>query len=164
MTASPSPANAVTFRQAAAGDAEELLKLQYLCYQPEAELYGHGIQPLTQPLHEVAAEIEGGPAFVAEQGGFIVGGVRCRFEGDVMHLGKLICHPRVQRQGIGARLMALAEQCARQRPSVKAVVLFTGARSAATVRRTPCRRILCGCARNLYGRNPSCGPAAVTET
>jgi GNAT superfamily N-acetyltransferase len=127
-------ANEVTFRQATADDAEELLKLQFLCYQPEADLYGHSIQPLTQRLHEVVAEIEGGPSFVAVQGGFIVGGVRCRFEADVLHLGKLICHPRVQRQGIGEQLMALAEQCARQRAGIKAVVLYTGARSAGNLR------------------------------
>jgi len=126
-------ASQVTFRPATPDDAEELLKLQYLCYQPEAELYGHGIQPLTQRLSEVVAEIEGGPSFVAEQGGFIVGGVRCRFEADVLHLGKLICHPRVQRQGIGGRLMALAEQCA-QRAGVQAVVLYTGARSVRNLR------------------------------
>jgi len=134
MTANESSADAITFRPATPDDAEELLKLQYLCYQPEAQRYGYGIQPLTQRLHEVVAEIKGGPSFVALLDGLIVGGVRCRFEADVLHLGKLICHPRVQRQGIGARLMALAEQCARQRTDIKAVVLYTGARSPNNLR------------------------------
>lgn len=125
--------NTISFRQAVADDAEELLKLQYLCYQPEAALYGHDIQPLTQRLHEVIAEIEQGMAFVAVQAGLIVGGVRCRIEGKELLLGKLICHPRVQRQGIGSRLMELAEQSARQR-GLAAAVLFTGFQSEGNLR------------------------------
>jgi len=124
----------VIFRKATADDAEELLKLQYLCYQPEAALYGYGIQPLTQRLHEVVAEIAQGQAFVAVQSGFIVGGVRCHVDGEVMRLGKLICHPRVQKQGIGSRLMTLAEDYARSQPGVVAIVLFTGAESAHNLR------------------------------
>lgn len=36
----------VTISAAAEHDAEHILKLQYLCYQSEAELYGdYGIEP-----------------------------------------------------------------------------------------------------------------------
>ncbi|MYT24140.1 GNAT family N-acetyltransferase, partial [Streptomyces sp. SID7760] len=41
----------VTISAAAAGDTEQILKLQYLAFQREAELYGnYRIQPLTQTL------------------------------------------------------------------------------------------------------------------
>lgn len=40
----------VTISAARAQDAEQILKLQYLCYQSEAELYGdYGIEPSPSP-------------------------------------------------------------------------------------------------------------------
>ncbi|MFM9379106.1 GNAT family N-acetyltransferase [Gordonia sp. VNK21] len=124
----------VQFRAATAEDAEELLKLQYLCYQSEAALYGYDIQPLTQRLSEVAREIAEQLSFVATLDGLIVGGVRCRVaEGDVV-LGKLVTHPRAQRRGIGSQLMAHVENAARDIPEVHAITLFTGSRSTDNLR------------------------------
>lgn len=119
----------VQYRKADQEDAEELLKLQYLCYQSEAELYGHDIQPLTQKLASVREEILKGPSFVALLDGLVVGGVRCRIEDGVMTLGKLITHPRARRRGIASRLMECAEEAARNAGGVTAIQLFTGARS-----------------------------------
>ncbi len=51
----------VTISAADARDAEQILKLQYLCYQSEAELYGDwSIEPLTQSLDALRAELEEG--------------------------------------------------------------------------------------------------------
>lgn len=126
--------DAVQLRAATADDAEEILKLQYLCYQSEAALYGYDIQPLTQKLSEVVSEIDQRLSFVAILDGLIVGGVRCRVDGDEMVLGKLVTHPRVQRRGIGSQLMECAENSARHLPGIHAVTLFTGSRSTANIR------------------------------
>ena len=55
----------VTIDKAEERDAEQILKLQYLCYQPEAELYGdYSIEPLTQPLAALRAEVREGCVLV----------------------------------------------------------------------------------------------------
>ena len=51
----------VTISAADGQDAEQILKLQYLCFQSEAELYGdYGIEPLTQSLDGLKAEMARG--------------------------------------------------------------------------------------------------------
>jgi ribosomal protein S18 acetylase RimI-like enzyme len=124
----------VRLRAATTDDAEELLKLQYLCYQSEAALYGYNIQPLTQKLSEVVREIGDQLSFVATLDGLIVGGVRCRVDDGKLVLGKLVTHPRVQRRGIGSQLMECAERAAHGLPGVGAVTLFTGSRSTDNLR------------------------------
>ncbi len=126
--------DALQFRAATTEDAEDLLKLQYLCYQSEAAIYGYDIQPLTQRLAEVVQEIEEQLSFVAVLDGLIVGGVRSRVVDSDVILGKLVTHPRVQRRGVGSHLMALVENAARDIPEVHAVTLFTGSRSTDNLR------------------------------
>ncbi|MHC2185984.1 GNAT superfamily N-acetyltransferase [Rathayibacter agropyri] len=127
-------ADAVRFRAATTEDAEELLKLQYLCYQSEAAIYGYDIQPLTQRLAEVVREIEEQLSFVAVLDGLIVGGVRSHVADSEVILGKLVTHPRAQRRGVGSHLMALVENAARDIPKVNTVALFTGSRSTDNLR------------------------------
>ena len=51
----------VTISAATEQDAEQILKLQFLCYQSEAALYGdYSIEPLTQPLDSLKAELTDG--------------------------------------------------------------------------------------------------------
>ncbi|MYU47835.1 hypothetical protein GTV15_09895, partial [Streptomyces sp. SID7803] len=58
-------------------DAEEILKLQYLCFQSEAELYGnYRIDPLVQTLDSLRAEIAENLVYVARLGDEVVGSVR----------------------------------------------------------------------------------------
>lgn len=53
----------VTISAATDQDAEQILKLQYLCYQQEAALYDdYAIEPLTQTLQALRAEL-GRPAW-----------------------------------------------------------------------------------------------------
>ncbi|MCF3100818.1 GNAT family N-acetyltransferase [Streptomyces roseoverticillatus] len=101
----------VTISAATDHDAEQILKLQYLCYQGEAELYGdYSIAPLTQSLAELRAELAAGCVLVARLGDEVVGSVRGTAgpEGTAVISG-MIVHPRMQRHGLGGRLLAAVE-------------------------------------------------------
>ncbi|NML53532.1 GNAT family N-acetyltransferase [Streptomyces sp. R302] len=127
----------VTISAAAADDAEQILKLQYLCYQSEAELYGDwSIEPLTQPLDAVRAELAEGHALVARLGDEVVASVRARTDEDgTVHIAKLIVHPRLRRHGIGGRLLdAIERHVAGADTAPKRFQLFTGHRSEGNLR------------------------------
>lgn len=67
----------VIISTATAQDAEQILKLQYLCFQSEAELYGnYRIDPLVQTLDSLHTEIATNLVFVARLGDEVVGSVR----------------------------------------------------------------------------------------
>lgn len=88
-------------------DLEEILKLQYLAYQSEAQLVNDfNIQPLTQTLEELMDEYEKGVIYKAvddkEQ---IIGSVRGYVRDGTIHIGKLMVHPGFQGRGIGTSLL-----------------------------------------------------------
>ena len=121
----------VTIGRADETDGEQILKLQYLCYQSEAELYGdYRIEPLTQTLDELQAEMATGRVLVARLGDEVVGSVRGRTgpEGTAA-VGRLIVHPRMRRHGLGARLLTAIETELAAEPEVGRFRLFTGHRS-----------------------------------
>jgi ribosomal protein S18 acetylase RimI-like enzyme len=126
----------VTISTAADDDAEKILKLQYLCYQREAELYGdYSIEPLTQTLDGLRDELAKGCVLVARLGEEVVGSVRGTVD-DVgtARIAKLIVHPRMQRHGLGGRLLrAIEERLAAEREA-KRFRLFTGHRSEGNLR------------------------------
>ncbi|MFJ8661582.1 GNAT family N-acetyltransferase [Streptomyces sp. NPDC093795] len=131
----------VTISAADARDAEHILKLQYLCYQSEAELYGDwSIEPLTQSLDELRAELDEGYGLVARLGDEIVASVRARLDEDgTVRIAKLIVHPRMRRHGLGGRLLDgierhFAETAVQPAPSPKRFQLFTGHRSEGNLR------------------------------
>jgi ribosomal protein S18 acetylase RimI-like enzyme len=121
----------VTIGRADQADAEQILKLQYLCYQSEAELYGdYRIDPLTQTLDELRTEMTTGRVLVARLGDEIVGSVRGRVDPDgTVALGRLIVHPRLRRHGLGARLLTAVEEELAGSPDAARFRLFTGHRS-----------------------------------
>ena len=93
-------------REASFGDAEKVLTLQRLCYRSEAELYDDwDIPPLTQTLESLRSEYETSCILAAYLGSEVVGSVRGRLVNGTCHIGRLIVHPRLQRLGLGARLM-----------------------------------------------------------
>ncbi|MFG3283686.1 GNAT family N-acetyltransferase [Streptomyces sp. NPDC048111] len=126
----------VTISAAGAQDAEQILKLQYLCYQSEAELYGdYSIQPLTQTLEELRAELSTGYALVARLGDEIVASVRGRVdESGTGRIDKLIVHPRMRGHGLGGRLLDAIEAHFAARLDAKRFQLFTGHRSESNLR------------------------------
>lgn len=126
----------VTISPAREDDAERILKLQYLCYQSEAELYGdYSIEPLTQTLAALRAELAGGCVLVARLGEEVVGSVRGSVDADgAAVIGKLIVHPRMQRHGLGGRLLGAIEGALASQGRAKRYRLFTGHRSDGSLR------------------------------
>ncbi|MEU7039724.1 GNAT family N-acetyltransferase [Streptomyces varsoviensis] len=126
----------VTISAATEHDVEQILKLQYLCYQGEAALYGdYSIEPLTQSLDDVRAELGAGCVLVARLGGEVVGSVRGTVDADgTASIDKLIVHPRLQRHGLGGRLLAAIEERLAQERAAKRFRLLTGHRNEGTLR------------------------------
>ncbi|MBP0461948.1 GNAT family N-acetyltransferase [Streptomyces montanisoli] len=126
----------VTISAAGAQDAENILKLQYLCYQSEAELYGdYTIEPLTQSLDDLRADLSGGHCLVARLGDEVIASVRGRIdESGTARIGKLMVHPRMRRHGLGGRLLDAIETHFAQDPAARRFQLFTGGRSDSNLR------------------------------
>lgn len=116
---------------ASVADSGEMLTLQRAAYVTEAQLYGDLHLPaLVQTLAELRTEVAAHGGLVAREGPRMVGAVRLRLDGDVLHIGRLTVAPDRQGSGIGTRLLAAAEAAA---PAVRAA-LFTGHRSEANLR------------------------------
>ncbi|MFI6936128.1 GNAT family N-acetyltransferase [Streptomyces sp. NPDC050287] len=126
----------VTISAAAEQDAEQIFRLQYLCFQSEAALYGnYRIDPLVESLDSVREEVAADCVFVARLGDEVVGSVRGRVTEDgSAAIGKLCVHPRLQGHGIGARLLRAAESALAEERGAKKFRLFTGHRSEGNLR------------------------------
>ncbi|MFI6349635.1 GNAT family N-acetyltransferase [Streptomyces sp. NPDC050560] len=129
----------VTISAADERDAEQILKLQFLCYQSEAELYGdYGIEPLTQTLAQLTQELAGGIVLVAKLGDEVVASVRGTVDADgTGRIAKLIVHPRMRRHGLGGRLLIAIEQrlfADGAAGAAQRFELFTGHRSERNLR------------------------------
>ena len=112
-------------------DLPEILRLQYLAYQTEAELFGsRDIPPLKQTLEEVEAEFRQGLILKLTEDGVIIGSVRAREQDGTVCIGKLMVHPAHRCKGYGSRLLAAIEG---QFPG-KRYELFTSTRSADNLR------------------------------
>lgn len=68
---------------------------------------------------------------VARWHGKIAGAVRGRSQGDVVEIGRLVVHPRFQRNGIGTRLLRAIEM---HFATEACYELFTGDRSMGNLR------------------------------
>jgi ribosomal protein S18 acetylase RimI-like enzyme len=107
-------------------DLEEILALQKLAYQSEAELNNDfNIPPLTQTLEEIRAEFADALFLKVMDGERIIGSVRAVEKDRTCHIGRLIVHPGFQNRGIGSRLLKAAEE----KFSCKRFELFTSERS-----------------------------------
>src|SRR5690606_21628931 len=126
----------VTISAAAEQDAEQIFRLQYLCFQSEAALYGnYRIAPLVQSLDSVRQEVAEDCVFVARLGDEVVGSVRGRITEDgTAAIGKLCVHPRLQGHGIGARLLRAAEAALAEERGAKTFRLEAGHRSEGNLR------------------------------
>ncbi|SEQ78112.1 Acetyltransferase (GNAT) family protein [Streptomyces sp. yr375] len=126
----------VTISVATEQDVEQIFRLQYLCFQSEAALYGnYRIAPLVQSLDSVREELATDCVFVARLGDEVVGAVRGSLTEDgAAAIGKLCVHPRLQGHGIGARLLRAAESALAEERGAKKFRLFTGHRSEGNLR------------------------------
>jgi|SRR6478609_9461165 len=116
-------------------EAEQILKLQYLGYQSEAELYGDWtLEPLTQTLESLKAEMAEHRVLVARLGDEVVGSVRGWVdENGTGRIGRLVVHPRMQRHGLGRRLLEALEAGLTE-DGASGFELFTGHRSLGNLR------------------------------
>ncbi|MFF7531329.1 GNAT family N-acetyltransferase [Streptomyces bobili] len=126
----------VTISVATEQDAEQIFRLQYLCFQGEAALYGnYRIAPLVQTLDSVRQELASDCVYVARLGEEVVGSVRGTVTEDgAASIGRLCVHPRLQGHGIGARLLRAAESALAGERGATKFRLFTGHRSEGNLR------------------------------
>ncbi|MGW3496717.1 GNAT family N-acetyltransferase [Streptomyces sp. NPDC001020] len=126
----------VTISEATEQDAEQIFRLQYLCFQSEAALYGnYRIAPLVQTLDSVREEVASDCVIVARLGDEVVGSVRgSATEGGAAAIGKLCVHPRLQGHGIGARLLRAVEAALVEQRGAKRFRLSAGHRSEGNLR------------------------------
>lgn len=93
-------------------DLQEILRLQYLSYQSEADLFGsRDIPPLKQTLDEIISEFREGIILkMLDDDGNIIGSVRAKEDSGTVYIGKLMVHPQHRRQGYGTKLLEEIEQ------------------------------------------------------
>lgn len=113
-------------------EAEQILKLQYLCFQDEAARYAdYRLPPLVQTLHDLLAEYDSHVILAARLDDEVVGCVRGHLVEDTCHVRRLIVHPRLRCSGLGTRLMLALEAHVSQ---ARRFELFTGHLSEGNLR------------------------------
>ncbi|MHB9862992.1 GNAT family N-acetyltransferase [Streptomyces sp. YIM S03343] len=126
----------VTISGATERDAEQIFRLQYLCFQSEAALYGnYHMYPLVQSLDSVRHELAEDCVIVARLGDEVVGSVHGSVTEDgAAVINKLCVHPRLQGHGMGARLLHAAEVALAADHGAKRFRLEAGHRSEGNLR------------------------------
>lgn len=114
------------------GDLQEILHLQYLSYQREANLFeNRNIPPLNQTLDELINEYNIGVILkMQDSNENIIGSVRAEEENGTVYIGKLMVHPKHRRCGYGTILLKEIEEYF----STKRYELFTSTRSEDNIR------------------------------
>ncbi|MBN1603023.1 MAG: NADH-quinone oxidoreductase subunit NuoB [Chitinispirillaceae bacterium] len=100
----------LTITQAEISDAAEILYVQHLAFQSEAEIYNDfSLSPLRQTMDEIKEDFNNRTFFKAVMNYTIVGIARSRMEGDICHIGRLAVNPVYQNLGIGKKLLQAVE-------------------------------------------------------
>jgi ech hydrogenase subunit C len=111
MQAATSGIDCAIYTRAEKRDVPEILALQKIAYQSEAELYGDDSLPgLQQTLPEIEEEFGRAVFMKAVVNSKIVGSIRGRAEGSTARFTRCIVHPYFQKRGIGRRLIGEIEQ------------------------------------------------------
>ena len=108
-------------------DLGEILALQKLAYQSEAQQYDdYSIPPLTQTIEGIEEDFRNYVFLKATISNRIIGSVRAYMSHGTCFVGRLIVHPDFQNQGIGTKLLKAIEG---HFNNAKRFELFTGHRS-----------------------------------
>ena len=88
-------------------DLAEILSLQYLAYQSEADLFGtRDIPPLKQTLDELIEEYNQGIILkLIDENNLIIGSIRAKEKDGTVYIGKLMVHPDYRCKGYGSRML-----------------------------------------------------------
>ncbi|MFH1440452.1 MAG: GNAT family N-acetyltransferase [Candidatus Omnitrophota bacterium] len=98
-------------KKAEISDAEEILRIQKLAYQSEAERYNnYDIPPLKQTIGELKKQFKNHIILKAVSGSEIIGTVRAYEKDGTCYIGRLSVHPNMQNQGIGTSLIGEIEK------------------------------------------------------
>ena len=107
-------------------DVVEILRLQKLAFQSEAERYQDwSLPPLTQTLAEIQEEYSRKVFVKAVLEGKLIGSARGFLEASVCYIGRVVVAPAYQGRGIGKRIMEAIEA---EFPAADRFELFTGDR------------------------------------
>ena len=119
-------------KKAEHGDLKEILQLQYLAYQSEADLFGsRDIPPLKQTIDEVVEEFNSGIILkMVDDKNTIIGSVRAQERDGTVYIGKLMVHSDHRHKGYGTMLLSEIEKCFPD----KRYELFTSTRSIDNIR------------------------------
>ncbi len=113
MQATADRIDQAVYQRAESGDVAEILALQKIAYQSEAELYGDDSLPaMEQTLPEIEKEFDQAVFMKAVVNGKIVGSIRGHIDGSTERFTRCIVHPYFQKRGIGRRLINEIERCA----------------------------------------------------
>jgi len=113
-------------------DVAEILALQKVAYQSEAELYGDESLPaLQQTMEEMQADFNRMIFLKAVVNGKIIGAVRGYAEENSAHISRVIVHPYFRGRGIAARMVTDIEN---NFPKVGRFEAFTGHKSKRNIR------------------------------
>jgi ech hydrogenase subunit C len=117
---------------ATAADAAEILALQKIVYQNEAEMYDDwSLTPLKQTLEEMKTDFASKTFIKAVVGGKTIGSVRgYMVESGTAHITRLIVHPFFWKRGLGTRLVTEIEG---RFPNARRFETFTGQKSRHTM-------------------------------
>jgi ech hydrogenase subunit C len=132
MAASSTAAGVMMIQPATAADLPELLALQKVAYQSEAEIYGDASLPaLRQSLPEITADFGRMLFLKGVVNGKIVASIRgYSDEQGTAHILRLSVLPYFRGRGLGLRLIAAIEK---EFSKASRYEIFTGHRSAANI-------------------------------
>lgn len=92
-------------------DAEEILRIQKLAYQSEAERYNnYDIPPLKQTIEELKEQFKNHVILKVVLDAKVIGTIRAYQENETCYVERLAVRPDMQNQGIGTSLIGEIEK------------------------------------------------------
>lgn len=114
----------IRIQDAEPADAREILELQKLAFQSEAEFYNdYTLPPLTQTLEGMREDFTSQIVLKAVLDGRIVGSARGYVKDGTGYINRVVVRPEIQNRGIGALIMKAMEE---RLAGARRYELFTG--------------------------------------